>query len=514
MMSKAEAMTTDRSKSRGNRWILLAALILLLTGLAIRLYDLTDAPLDFHPVRQLRSAMIARGLYFENLEGVPDWQREMAVRQANGLEALEPQILETMVAFTYRIVGQEILWAARVYSVVFWLAGGIGLFLLARRLAGAGALFTLAYFLFLPFGVQASRSFQPDPLMVMLTIFAVLALDHWFSAKQPGWRLTLLTGVLGGLAVLVKIPAAFFLAGAFLGLTLAENRLPSVLRDGKAWVIVLLFMLPAGVYYGNWMVFEGVGGGESWRFFVGSLLTSPRFYLDWLAFVERIVGYAALAGALIGLVLFDQRGRALLLGLFCSYAAYGLTFTYHIATHNYYSLPLVAIIALGLAAPGKVLLENIGQRVRTAPALQALAAGIGLFALLLPLRTARGILAGIDYRPEVGYWQALGEVLEHRSDLMEISHDYGYRLEYYGWVDGAAWPTTEDLHLLEILGQNGGEASLEVVAQQLEGRSLFVVTILSDLDRLPTLKSYLEQRPVFASGDDYIIYDLRPIEDS
>ena len=35
-------------------------------GLAIRLYDLTDPPLDFHPARQFHSAIIARG-YFEQM---------------------------------------------------------------------------------------------------------------------------------------------------------------------------------------------------------------------------------------------------------------------------------------------------------------------------------------------------------------------------------------------------------------------------------------------------------------
>ena len=34
-------------------------------ALAIRLYDLTDLPLDFHPTRQLVSIIKARGIYYQ-----------------------------------------------------------------------------------------------------------------------------------------------------------------------------------------------------------------------------------------------------------------------------------------------------------------------------------------------------------------------------------------------------------------------------------------------------------------
>ena len=56
-------------------------MVILLLGLAIRFYDLTDAPLDFHPTRQLYSALKARGMFYENLETVPEWQRDFAVHQ-------------------------------------------------------------------------------------------------------------------------------------------------------------------------------------------------------------------------------------------------------------------------------------------------------------------------------------------------------------------------------------------------------------------------------------------------
>ena len=41
-----------------------ALLVLFVAALTIRLYDLTDPPLDFHPTRQLLSAIKARAIYY------------------------------------------------------------------------------------------------------------------------------------------------------------------------------------------------------------------------------------------------------------------------------------------------------------------------------------------------------------------------------------------------------------------------------------------------------------------
>lgn len=41
----------------------LLILAIFAAGIGIRLYDLTDPPLDFHPARQIHSALMARGIY-------------------------------------------------------------------------------------------------------------------------------------------------------------------------------------------------------------------------------------------------------------------------------------------------------------------------------------------------------------------------------------------------------------------------------------------------------------------
>ena len=39
--------------------------VVCLVGFGIRMYHLKDPPLDFHPTRQLRSALISRSVYYQ-----------------------------------------------------------------------------------------------------------------------------------------------------------------------------------------------------------------------------------------------------------------------------------------------------------------------------------------------------------------------------------------------------------------------------------------------------------------
>ena len=61
----------------GNAWFVnLIVVMLFVLGFGIRMVDLTDLPLDFHPSRQLLSATKARGMYYQFAEGVPSFAGE------------------------------------------------------------------------------------------------------------------------------------------------------------------------------------------------------------------------------------------------------------------------------------------------------------------------------------------------------------------------------------------------------------------------------------------------------
>jgi len=490
-------------------WRLLAILLLLFgLGLAIRLTDLNDLPLDFHPTRQLYGLIKARILYFDDLADVPAWQQDLLAAQRGAMPDIEPTLLEHLAALTYRLTGEQI-WVGRAWSVLFWMIGGIFLYLLARRLSGTdGALVAVAVYLFLPYAISASRSFQPDPLMVALVIAAWWAAERWDRAGN--WVWALLAGLLGGLAVLIKLTGLFFVAGGVAALVvarwLARERPPYL----QIAALTGLTLLPGGAYnlYGLW---TGTLTGQVSGRFIPALLIDPLHYLRWFAKLDLVLGALLLALALLGLVLADgRRTRTLLGGLWASYLLFGLVFNYHIASHDYYSLPVIPITALSLGALAAPLAAHVRELTRDRPWQRVGLTLILLFALGAQFYNVRADLRRIDYRPQAGFWAALGERLGPTTPVVALSEDYGYRLFYWGWVKAEVWPAAGDLAYRQLTG-SGPEDFASLFDSLTDGKEYFLVTDMAEFARQPDLRAHLELNyPLAAQGDGFVLYDLHP----
>src|SRR5207253_1831671 len=135
----------------------------------------------------------------------------------------ELPIFERAVAIAYRIAGGERLWIPRLLSSLFWITGGLFLYLLAARFARWwSALFVVGIYLFFPFPLIASTSFQPDPLMVMLFLAAALAIVR--HHERPTRQRFTAAVLLAGAAVFEKPGiAAFFLLPLFAVLAITRS---------------------------------------------------------------------------------------------------------------------------------------------------------------------------------------------------------------------------------------------------------------------------------------------------
>jgi 4-amino-4-deoxy-L-arabinose transferase-like glycosyltransferase len=487
------------------KWQLWIVLILLMgLGLFLRLYDLTDLPLDFHPTRQLHSALMARGMYYQSLPETQDGRREMAIRQWHAEGVIEPPILEYITSQAYRILGSDQLWFPRLLSGLFWLFGAVALFLLARDIIGVeGGIVSLAFFLFLPFAVFASRSFQPDPLMTALMIWTLWAINRW--RKYPTPSNVLLAGALGGLAILIKPIAVFFIAGAWLGVILAVPGLLRTLSQRSLWAAMLITILPYAIYHVYGFYVNGFLREQySLRFFP-NLWLDPLFYLRWVRKLDSSVGLAWFL--LAGLSIFGVQGKAqrgLLFGAFIGYLVYCFSFAYHITTHDYYQLPLVPLVAIGLGAGAQLLLAGIKGKTGWI-ALAASAALLG--GILITSYDVRSTLKDTDYRGEAAAMAALGDELRGHS-IVGLFPDYGTRLEYWGWLTPTTWFATGDFEYRALAGQNINP--VELFAEKTAGKDFFVVADLEAYANQPELKEFLTKTyPVWKQTSDLIIYDLR-----
>jgi hypothetical protein len=491
----------------------LTLFVIFASGLGIRLYDLTDPPLDFHSTRQLRSAIIARGLYYSNLDTAPDWQRERAQGQLESHNLIEPPVFEATAAIVYRMVGSDDLWIARILASIFWLIGGVALYFLARDMTSPdGGVIAAAFYMFVPFGIIASRSFQPDPLMVMFILLGLWSIFRWY--QRPSWNTAIFAGVLSGAALFVKAVALFFVLVPFAGLLIVGRGFKKSLKDPRVWMIGVLTVLPMLAYhfYGVYILgslesqFEGRFFPEMW--------TDPTFYARWIGIASSFVGYGSILGSFVGVLLFVSAARrAYGIGLWLGYVLYGMTFPYHFITHSYYHLPLIPVVALSLAPLAAVAMRPLNQ-LKPLSLVRVAFLGILFAGILGKAWDARTDLASQDFRHEPAYWEEIAELLGNESSIVALTHDYGNRLAYYGWITPKVWLPQGHIEKYRELRGGSPIDVQEWFAEITDNRDFFLVTLINQLNKQPELEELLYTNyAIYAEGDGFVIFDLhRPLQ--
>jgi hypothetical protein len=512
--------------------------VLLTAAFGVRCYHLTQPPLDFHPTCQCWSLLLARAYYFENAGSLPEWQQQVAQFTKQMTPIKEPTILEHLVAWSYRFAGGEHLWIPRMFSIIFWLLGGLFLFLLAREMVSPnGALVSTVFFLFAPFGIFMSRSFQPEAMMAMLFIAGILTIRRYYN--RPSMIRLLIAAGIAALAILVKFIAVFPIVAAFLFAGVAKKGLHKGLLNIRCFV----FLLVSGLLGTSYYFYTTFGAGHlrlvAGTIFLPHLLLEPYFWTGWLQVTGRTAGYLAIVAGLIGIALVkDRTDRALLIGLWAGYIVYALLFTYTTATHDYYQVLLLPIVALSLGPTG----STVAARLRlTGRAWRWGLAVLGLFVLVLVIYTGLNIrhdqfrkldpavkgrleilcnfiglnphylkCINYDFQDEIAVWREIGETVDHSRRTIFLARDYGYPLKYYGQLYGNGWPRYQDLEVRKLrrLEALDTQTHLENLIKKWSPE-YFIVADLADFDRQKDLKDLLTRRfAVIAESSKYLVFDL------
>jgi 4-amino-4-deoxy-L-arabinose transferase-like glycosyltransferase len=489
-----------QTKARIPAWIPWIVAVFLL-GAMLRLVNLNAPPLDFHSTRQLRNALVARSIYLDLSVHAGATQRAMAASFRRAVGQYEPPIMEALVGGTFALLGRESFAVPRIYGTMFWLLGGLALFALARRFASpTAAMVSLAYFLVLPFSVQASRSFQPDPLMTVAMIAGVFFLYRW--SEDQRWRWALLGAAFLGFAVLVKVVIVFVIGGAASALVLTTLG-RRFWRSSQAWAMALIMAVPALAYYVLGNPSRSSEYFLAWTVEFRNLIASPHFYADWLGFVGGLVGLSLLFLSLAGTVLAPPRMRWLLLGLWIGYLCYGLVLPFQMFTHSYYHLQLVPVIALGLVPVA----EALGKAALPLSRPWRIAAIMPLVALLAyESWAARSTLVAENFEAAPRFWEDVGNAIPTDADVTALTQDYGFDLMYWGWRKVRLWPLTNALSELRSGDRQPSDRFQEITS----GSEYFLVTAFAQLDNQPALAEILKGYPVAAQGDGYILYDIKP----
>lgn len=523
--------------------------LLLLVSFCIRLYHIDRPPLDFASIRQYQSAHIIRGLYFENNAAISDSRKHIAKLNMERMGfLLEPRIIENAAVFGYRITGGEHLWIPRALSSVFWSIGGFFLYLIAKIIFRPGiALFSTIFYLFLPYGILASRSIQPDPLMVMMMLFSIYRVLKY--DENPSQINLIAAAIVTAIAVLIKPYSIFMIFGAFYSLTVLRTGFWKAIFHRNTVVFTFIIIVPAVVYYlYGFLTNVGFLGEHARSSFLPHLIIYPPFWSGWLSMIGEVIGYIAFFLAILGLFKVKHgRPKALLLGLWIGYFLFGLSATFQIHTHSYYTMPFIPIVALSLG-PVAAMVMNLNAPLLSLRSkifiltliFSVLIVGLGLSMRKLPLRNilydhktelkTMATFVGInpefskflsdDFDGNVRIAKEIGERVEHSSNTIFLTPDFGRVLAYYGELSGLPWPTRESLYGRRLRGTKipniKEDFTPENIAILYQGKSIkyspdfFIITAFDEFDRQTDLKDFLKANfPVFAQSNDYLIFDLR-----
>ena len=494
-------------KSVRSAFIALALMIFVL-GLGIRLLDLTDPPLDFHAWRQFRSATIARGMYYVMDSSADLEARQVAENLGRQFEKLEPPISERIVALAYLVIGREVLWVARLLAILYWMIGGVALHALAVRISSpVGAALSLGFYLLLPFGVIASRSFQPEPLMVMWILVGAYATYRWTELKT--WRWAIAAGVAAGLAALVKVFGAFPVAAVAVLLVLHDFGFRKAFRSGQVWAVAgLMIAIPASYYFVSTRS-EAATYLNGWVFAFSDLYISPAFYVRWASTLNLLLTIPMVLIGAMGVLLLRGRGRLVAVGLWVGYILIAAAVPGLVITHHYYNLPLIPAVALSLSPLGDVIVNGIRDQGRF---WKAVFISVIAVAMAYPLVEARNELLREDYRLEPVIWKRVGDSLPRDGSILGLTHDYNARLKYYGWLGTGQWPHSVDFDRGGLTGGNYDPTDpviVEIFKERSEGFDYFLVTLFGEFEAQPVLKDVLYGNYPFQEGDGYVLFDLR-----
>jgi hypothetical protein len=268
---------TERSSTGFPGWLFV---ILILVGVGLRL-AYVHRPFDHrleNPWRQSDYLQVARNFQDDGMNILYpriDWRRDTP-----GFAEMELPLLPWMGALLFEVFGARVQ-ILRGLAATFEIAALVLFAGFARRmLAPRGALFATACFALNPILIISASSPQPDPVMHLFSLAAVVFAWSWYC--NPAFARLLAAAAFAGLAILAKLPALYL--GLLFAYLVIRKRGIRGLGDYRVWVAALVATVPAIAWYSwshrFWLLYGNSLGVSNETHAIGwDMLLPPRFVL-------------------------------------------------------------------------------------------------------------------------------------------------------------------------------------------------------------------------------------------
>lgn len=362
---------------------------LVTLALVLRLYRVTNPIADWHSFRQADTASVTREYVKHGIDLLrPKYLDHSNIQTGKdnpeGYRLVEFPLVNGVVAGILKAVPSLSLeLTSRLFSIFMSLISIIALYGLVKNLSGERLAFWASLAMaVLPYSVYYSRTTQPEPTFLALSLVSLYALERYLQKANLGWWLLTLLALAG--AFLLK-PFVVFLAPVFAWLAFQKRGFKifwsfDLIALGALSIVPLYFWrewiktFPTGIPASDWLF-----NGNGIRF-------RPAWF-RWL-FLERItkliLGWIGIIFVLLNVIdvpklktkLWWQQDWSLYAAWWLGILTYFSVMASGNVQHDYYQVIAIPIIAISLSR-GLLLAEKQLQNIW--PLLkQNLVPGIGL----------------------------------------------------------------------------------------------------------------------------------------
>lgn len=464
-----------------HRWIVATIVVAFI----LRLFWITNQPLDWHAFRQADTASVTREFVLNGIDLLHPHYHDLANIQSGkdnlaGWRMVEfPWVNGLTAALILVTRGNEIV-IGRLVNVLFSLLAIGSVYWLVKRVSDERlALVSATVMSVLPYSVFYSRALLPEAAMLGTSMVSLVAFDIWLEQRSWKWYITSLIAL--SLALLLK-PFVLFFGGVYLALIWYRRgwkgffAWQNFVYAGLAilplwWWRQWIEQFPSGIPANDWL---WNSNGIRWR---------PAWF-RWLFWERLTLLIGGVVGAILGalnIIKWKEKSVMIWFLWWVGILAYFSAIATGNVQHDYYQTLVIPIISITIARGAVVLFDFLKKRLTNTHA--SLVVG-GVLAVMVV----------IAWQQVKGYYN-----INHREYI-----EAGYAVDQLVPADAQVIaPAFGDTQFLFQTKRRGWPIGFEIEDKIAKGATHYVTTSYDDEARM------LEQQyQTLAKTPMYLILDL------
>lgn len=460
--------------------------VILFVGFVVRLYRFDNPIADWHSWRQADTSAVSRIFVQKGFDPLHPRYLDISNIQTGknnpeGYRYVEFPLYNIFQAGLFKIVGFLTIeeWG-RLVSIFSSLFAGLFLFLLLKKHYDFKiAIFSLFFYMFLPFSVYYSRAILPDVMMIAASMGGIYFFDLYLDRKKNNKLLPLLISTIFTAASFLLKPYALFFVLPQVYLAYRKYKFTIFLRP-ELWFHLVFSIIPL-VWWRTYMMQypEGIPA-SSWLLNGNGIRFRPSFF-RWI-FYERIIklisGYFGIAFLVTGFISsLKKKKNFLALSFLVSSFLYVCVIATGNVQHDYYQILVMPTIAIfmGLGVEFFEKKGNIFQVVASAIIVLSLCFGWGIVKDYFNINNQSIVIAGKK-----------ADSLLPKDAKVIVPYDGDTTPLYY--INRPGWPAFQD--------------SVENLKKLGATHLIFIKPLKRDID------SFGKQYKIVAQSTDYLIIKL------